>query len=403
MTPRITRAARLATAFGIVLALITTPATGTAIASTATATPSILAPAADTGERIRFSRLEEDEFETQCLAAPAAAQDPGWFPDRYAHCRRGTGVHDVFNGNNVKVGEVRTNLIVMGFAVNGSRQVDYVVRVVSITKINAPDLVLDTVNLGMWFACDVSLTPCTEPAAPSRTDTVAGWRGINYFTSTLTSPDVPNPPAGDEQRVQRRFALVISLATPGQPYLAGPPIEAMYSNVRYDTAWYVGRTKGTVFLDHRLILVIDERLENQDESAQHIRHAFHDPMLTFPSWAGKTVPGRDDGIPSSDDEPLTRMYNNAANDANRARSERVCEQIYGTWDKDLVNCDEFPFASTYEGSKTGTEANGGLERFSVRLIDKDDNQYVGLRLLEVDFYRALRVLDGDKFFVRIVF
>jgi hypothetical protein len=38
----------------------------------------------------------------------------------------------------------------------------------------------------------------------------------------------------------------------------------------------------------------------------------------------------------------------------------------------------------------------------VRLIDKVDNQYVGTTLLEVNFYRALRVLDGDKFYVTVL-
>jgi hypothetical protein len=114
------------------------------------------------------------------------------------------------------------------------------------------------------------------------------------------------------------------------------------------------------------------------------------------------VPGEDDGIPSANDEPLTRMYNDPEKEANRRRSETVCREIYGEWDSTLLNCDEFPFASTYEGAKTGTAANNGLERFSVRLIDANDNQYVGSQMLEVEFYRTYRVLDGDKFFVRIL-
>ncbi|GAA3230756.1 hypothetical protein GCM10010532_065910 [Dactylosporangium siamense] len=144
----------------------------------------------------------------------------------------------------------------------------------------------------MWFACGVSLTPCAEPAAPRRVDTVSGWLAVNYFTTILRSPETADP--GD-QRVQRRFALVLDLATPGQPFLPGPPIEAMYSNVRYDSAKYVGKLRGTVFLDHRLVSVVDERLENQDESAQHIRQAFDHPVLTFPSWAGSPSPARTTG------------------------------------------------------------------------------------------------------------
>ncbi|GAA3230749.1 hypothetical protein ACFO1B_27065 [Dactylosporangium siamense] len=80
-----------------------------------------LAGGAGSSGRIQFSRLEEDDFETQCLATPSAAVDPGWFPDRFAQCRRGTGIHDVFDADNVKVGEVHVSLIIMGFAVDGDR------------------------------------------------------------------------------------------------------------------------------------------------------------------------------------------------------------------------------------------------------------------------------------------
>jgi hypothetical protein len=116
--------------------------------------------------------------------------------------------------------------------------------------------------------------------------------------------------------------------------------------------------------------------------------------LTFPSWLGKSVPGRT--------EPLTRMYNDTDKEANRRKSESMCLAVYGPWDSNLDNCDEFPFASTYEGSKTGPLKYNWGERYSVRLIDKTDNQYVGNQMLEVNFYRALRVLDGDKFYVTVL-
>ncbi|WP_084723407.1 NucA/NucB deoxyribonuclease domain-containing protein [Streptomonospora alba] len=63
-------------------------------------------------------------------------------------------------------------------------------------------------------------------------------------------------------------------------------------------------------------------------------------------------------------------------------------------DGDLVNCDEHPFASTYEGASTGEE-----KRFSARLIDGDDNKEAGGRL-QATYYRQ-RLFDGDPFYVRI--
>jgi hypothetical protein len=40
-----------------------------------------------------------------------------------------------------------------------------------------------------------------------------------------------------------------------------------------------------------------------------------------------------------------------AADTGRRKSENLCRKLYGSWDNTLVNCDEFPFASTYEGSR----------------------------------------------------
>ncbi|NJP52472.1 hypothetical protein HCJ93_21030, partial [Streptomyces sp. SBST2-5] len=56
-------------------------------------------------------------------------------------------------------------------------------------------------------------------------------------------------------------------------------------------------------------------------------------------------------------------------------------------------CDEYPFASTQEGSTKGDN------RFSVRLIDGDDNETGGRRLDQM--YTLNRMLDGDAFYMKI--
>ena len=329
-----------------------------------------------------------------CNGAPAANSDPGWFPDRYTQCRRRIMETTILNDKNEPVGTLHANIVMWGYGNNGAREFNYLITIDNISKEGAPDLVLDEVHLGVWIACEGTFLPCPNPVSGERDDTVAGWRAVNYFATTLVSPETPDP---GPQIERHRFALMLSLTSPGQPYFGGPPGELAYSNVRYDSASYVGRARGAVFLDYRLRFEVSLSADNQDESALHILHATAYPELTLPSWAGKSVPGRDGAT-----EPLTRMYNPAANDANRRKSEGLCRDFYGSWDPQQVNCDEYPFASTYEGSRTGPERNGGLDRFSVRLIDAADNQFVGNQLLEVGFYRANRVLDGDQFWVAVV-
>ncbi|MEU4620565.1 NucA/NucB deoxyribonuclease domain-containing protein [Actinoplanes sp. NPDC023801] len=74
-----------------------------------------------------------------------------------------------------------------------------------------------------------------------------------------------------------------------------------------------------------------------------------------------------------------------------------CREFYGEWPGQLQNCDEYPFSATYEGSLTGNQRNGGLELFSVRIIDAGDNQYVGHTMLQINCFRQWRVLDGEQF------
>jgi hypothetical protein len=58
-----------------------------------------------------------------------------------------------------------------------------------------------------------------------------------------------------------------------------------------------------------------------------------------------------------------------------------------------LECDEYPFSSTKEGSTKGDD------RFSVRLIEGTDNREGGGRIDEMDTLN--RMLDGDAFYVKI--
>ncbi|MFF9405804.1 NucA/NucB deoxyribonuclease domain-containing protein [Streptomyces anandii] len=109
------------------------------------------------------------------------------------------------------------------------------------------------------------------------------------------------------------------------------------------------------------------------------------PERTFPSFAGKTVPG--------EKEPLHRLIDKDKQKANRAKSIAQCKTVWGDYSGTGLECDEYPFASTKEGS------NKGDNRYSVRLISGTDNRAGGNRLDEM--YTLNRVLDGDPFYVKI--
>ncbi|MFK4143857.1 NucA/NucB deoxyribonuclease domain-containing protein [Streptomyces sp. NPDC004065] len=122
-----------------------------------------------------------------------------------------------------------------------------------------------------------------------------------------------------------------------------------------------------------------------NESALHIYDALNRPERTFPSWPGKSVPGAK--------EPLHRLVNQTKIDENREKSIRECKKVWGDYTGSGLQCDEYPFASTKEGSTKGDN------RFSVRLIDGKDNRKGGERLAAM--YTLNRVLDGDAFYMKI--
>ncbi|MFJ1569960.1 NucA/NucB deoxyribonuclease domain-containing protein, partial [Streptomyces erythrochromogenes] len=159
-----------------------------------------------------------------------------------------------------------------------------------------------------------------------------------------------------------------------------------YSSVRFDyTGRAAGKHKGTVFTEARVELVMSLKDPSVDQSARHILDAQQLPERTFPSWAGKTVPGST--------EPLHRRINKTKQDENRDKSIRECREVWGDYSGTPLECDEYPFASTYEGSTKGDN------RFSVRLIDGGDNGRGGLLIQKV--YEENRILDGDPFYVKI--
>ncbi|MGI5484726.1 NucA/NucB deoxyribonuclease domain-containing protein [Streptomyces lavendofoliae] len=72
---------------------------------------------------------------------------------------------------------------------------------------------------------------------------------------------------------------------------------------------------------------------------------------------------------------------------------KECKKVWGDYSTTRIQCDEYPFASTYEGSLKGDN------RFSVRLIEGTDNEAGGRMLNSV--YISNRILDGDPFYVQI--
>ncbi|WP_420162372.1 NucA/NucB deoxyribonuclease domain-containing protein [Nocardiopsis sp. CNT-189] len=151
---------------------------------------------------------------------------------------------------------------------------------------------------------------------------------------------------------------------------------------------------GTVLADAPGLYTLSLDDPAVEQTALHIYDAQNRPERTFPSHLGKTVPGKK---PQEQGEslPLHRIEDSKKIDSNRRASGRVRDDVWGNkGDGKLVNCDEYPFASTYEGASTGDRRS-----FSARPIGADDNQEAGRRLQRT--YYEQRILNGDPFYVQI--
>ncbi|MFF5131828.1 RICIN domain-containing protein [Streptomyces syringium] len=135
--------------------------------------------------------------------------------------------------------------------------------------------------------------------------------------------------------------------------------------------------------------------------AKHVEKVFADPNHTLPSAPeGKKIPGQ------APDAPLHRLLSeNPQYDRNRTVAIQNCKRYYGDdySDNQTKDCDEFPFASTYEGAAQ-SEFNPEARRnnFSVLPVISRQNQDAGIILKS--FMMSHRIIEGldDGYLVRVV-
>jgi hypothetical protein len=177
---------------------------------------------------------------------------------------------------------------------------------------------------------------------------------------------------------------------------------------RWDAAAYLANSTGggnparkgaaTFSYIHALPLSKKQGAPERAE-ALHIWTAFHIPENTKPYMSAKKVPGQ------TPKDPLHRTVSKARNDKNRGAAVKQCKRY---WGPNYTNggekqCDEYPFASTYEGAAEVEYDSEALKfNFSVLPIPKDDNRKGGLILKS--YYAKNRILDGDDdgFIVKII-
>ncbi|PGG95133.1 hypothetical protein AJ79_10235 [Helicocarpus griseus UAMH5409] len=164
------------------------------------------------------------------------------------------------------------------------------------------------------------------------------------------------------------------------------------ASFRCDSATYFPNKYGCVYLvDEVFVLTVDDKTR---ESADFIWTAQNRPDETFPvSESPKKIPGSVDSP-----DPLRRTTE-LNSEANYRESVKQCKLYFGEkYTKGERQCDEYPYASTAEGSKVG---GLGTSHYAVLPLKGSHNTEAGTRL--GIFYTTQRILrEEDPFYVKLV-
>ncbi|MGV2916347.1 NucA/NucB deoxyribonuclease domain-containing protein [Streptomyces alfalfae] len=349
----------------------------------ATAPTAAAAPAADAPEELRKQCAEHAE---------KAKGAKGWIKSRFESCQKRPYDLVVRNKRGTEtIGRLWFDQWILGFAQDGSRRVDYTSSIENIRVQPIPSEDATKWRIGQHFSHTINAgtsgpdAKVNAPQTTSRDELLGVWDRDPRWTLTYTSPDTGDFDPKNDQRVDTLVTMDLTVDSPNAtPYPHG--VGAYRSNVRFDYAGQIaGKHKGTVFTEARVQLTMSRKDPEVKESALHIYDAQKRPERTFPSFVGKSVPG--------EKKPLHRLVDKDKQDDNRTKSIGECKKVWGNYTGSGLQCDEYPFASTREGSKKGDN------RFSVRLIDGKDNLAGGKRINKT--YTRNRVLDGDPFYVKI--
>ncbi|GGE16012.1 hypothetical protein GCM10011571_17030 [Marinithermofilum abyssi] len=357
-----------------------------------------------TPPRFQYDYISKEE----CLDnIEASGKDEGWIKNHFAWCRskivsygwqryRFPYPFPITYGVQYRVTEI-------GYGTNSQdkdkqeREVnfDYYIDDIYTTHpfLNASKLTVD-------IDCNPLIQPedCKESESTSKIErTIAQWRINNFGRKTLYSTP---PPKTDDNPERIGYMEFFTHQVMDPPQFPTRTLDSPKQKVRWDSADYMkvidpNQTFYNAGIFSNVRPIIHFSLSDpsvMQEQAQHIKDALEHPEKTYPyPGEGKIIPGGKYSL------PLTRLKDKSSIRKNRRKSQYWCKKLSneGVIPKPANSeCDEFPFASTWQGSATGGEG-----KYSVRYINKDSNQAGGTWLGA--WYAYDRILNEDPFNVRV--
>jgi hypothetical protein len=265
---------------------------------------------------------------------------------------------------------------------------------------------LDLDDWGGWGTRDpraplgISLSCINYPQAEcdtvggGRTSTIADWQYNGYdYASFITSR---SPGGGDyihydQDRVNyHEMRIQLTSATGSTSF---------NQSFRCDAAAYASGG-GCIFHEVEATLHYNLTGNGVDSVAAHIKKAQEDPANVYPGGIGTEIPG---GRASG--KPLTRLYPGmdanaqAYYDANNRVAKATCQKYDPNYGNSTMQCDEYPFRSTWEGAHFTETTPGAKWKYSARMVDGAENGLAGSALGV--WYTQDHILAKDAFWVQI--
>jgi hypothetical protein len=353
----------------------------------------------------------------ECVAGHTDPTKEYWYQNKYNLCRNRPVKIDylrvVVGQAPQLIGSTYFRLTMLGLAQDRLNQISFVLRLVfdhdegDVSYKAATSL---TMNLNCFNIVDQQRAGACQNSLGPVTKTVAQWQADNgnvpvTYGITGTSTFVP---AGDKYAAEKRalfgFELVGTTRAPSG-WISEKKLPP--ESFRCDEATYVYGSK-CVFTSVDSVFMLDANDPTYGESARFIRDAQTNITATKPGTSGTRVPGvlgKTDPLHRLFSQYDVRTSSRAANriEASRRKIRRTCRKEFGVNYAVPVpplrpkQCDEYPFATTYENASLAN-SNAGYS-FAVRAITDTHNEKAG-NLYGI-WLGNDHILDGDPFYVLI--
>lgn len=347
----------------------------------------------------------------ECTAFTSMPTEPYWFKDRFNACFSGNIEYIYYEyilGVETEVGRSIFRLDFIGTGLNQLNEVQFGVRLVHIEdrgKVSKDDNRLAiTLDCGNGDANRDST--CTVPSNIVE-KTVQQWEdeGASSPISFVATGTTAAVPANDKYKAENRgifnFTLKLTSKDPSERTRSSQLPDEKF---RCDSVVDTGYVTGSHCVFNRVVssLVLDSTSTQYMDSALFIRDAQNDlPALTKPGVAEKRVAGRKDK-----QEPLHRLWkgyddgNKIAGSRRKVRS--ACRFFFGVnytkgQNNTKFDCDEYPFATTYENAAKVDEASPWS--YAVKALNASHNRSAGA--IYGQFLIRDHILDNDAFYVEV--